>query len=158
MDMEDRVKALASEALSHFEVRERSSGEKFVGVKVGAPVWVSHLVRHAHDGMLPDDWRYEFIGNSLTAIAHGDLEGVSLVPSDYTYQLANWLASDGYRISYCDDALLDACTATTFSLLQAGQLLEIREVHSLTREFLEELALDDEHASTLSDFYGVAHD
>lgn len=150
--MEDQLRVLASEALSHFEVRERPSGDKFVGVKDGAPVWVSHLVRHAHDGMLPDDWRYEFIGNSLAAIAQGDLTGVSLAPSDYTYQLASWLSSDGYRISYCDDAICDGI-ATTFSLLQAGQLLEISEVHRLVRQFLEELALSDEHAAALSEFY-----
>lgn len=155
--MEDQLRVLASEALSHFEVRERSSGEKFVGVKGGAPVWVSRLVRHAHDGMLPDDWRYEFIGNSLAAIAQGDFDGVSLIPSNYTYQLANWLSSDGYRISYCDDAIYDGIT-TAFSMLQSGQLLEIKEVHSLVRQFLEELALDDEHAATLGDFYGAAHD
>lgn len=157
MDMEEQLQALAREALSHFEVRERSCGEEFVGVKADAPPWVSHLVRIAHDGMAPDDWRHKFIMSSLVAIAHGDFDGASLAPSWYTYQLADWLRSDTYRISYCDDAFGDGCI-TTFSLLQAGQRYELREVHGLVRQFLEELALDDEHAATLGDFYGVAHD
>lgn len=157
MDMEEQLQALAREALSHFEMRERSSGEKYISVKDDAPPWVSHLVRYAHDGMLPDDWRYEFVMDSLNALCDGDFDGVSLTPSDYTNQLTNWLASDGYRISYCDDAFGDGCI-TTSSLLQAGQMYELREVHGLVRQFLEELALDDEHAATLGDFYGAAHD
>lgn len=157
MDMEDMVKELAKEALSHFEMRERSSGEKYISVKADAPPWVSHLVRYAHDGMLPDDWRYEFVMDSLNALCDGDFDGVSLIPSDYTYQLANWLASDGYRISYCDDAIYDGIT-TAFSMLQSGQLLEIKEVHGLVRQFLEELAMDDEHASLLGAFYGATLD
>lgn len=145
------VKELAKEALSHFESRERD-GEEIYVVSEDAPYWVHQMAHHAHDGMMPDDWRYKFIASALSAICDGDFYGASLTPSDYTYQLANWLSSDGYRISYCDDAIYDGIT-TAFSMLQSGQLLEIREVHGLVRQFLEELALSDDHASLLGEFY-----
>lgn len=150
------VKGLAREALSHFETRERY-GEDILVLKDDAPSWVHRLVRHAHDGMLPDDWRYSFVLGALSAIEEGDFDGTYLEPSVYISSLTNWLASDSHRIAYCDEAY-EEHGGRLVDLLQAGQLRERQETFLLVKEFLEELSLDDEHASLLGAFYGATLD
>lgn len=152
MDMEEQLQALAREALSHFEMR----GSSYYVIGDDVPVWVRQLVLYAHDGMLPDDWRYRFIFQSLADIESGDLDGEGLAPSCYTCELTDWLAAGTPRLAYCDAARREyGLECNMFGLLQAGQMYELREVFSLVRQFLEEVAMDAEHASVLSDFYGA---
>lgn len=147
--MNDKIKEMAAEALSHFETRERC-GERIVVLKDDAPSWVHQLVRHAHDDMEPDDWRYLFILKSLSSLERGDFNGSELEPSFYHRSLTSWLTSDGRRVAYCDEAREefglggDAASeeygldCDTLELIQVGQLLELREVFSLVKEYLED--------------------
>lgn len=149
--MNDKIKELGAEALSHFEVRERY-GKRIVVLHGNAPFWVHQLVRHANDEWL-DDWRCSFVLKSLASIESGDIDGSELEPSIYTNQLTSWLASCAWRVAYCDAARKKyGLDCDTSGLLQAGQLCELREVHALVRQFLEDMVLGDEHALTFNDF------
>lgn len=138
--MNDKIKELAAEALSHFETRERY-GEEILVLKGDAPSWVHQLVRHAHDDMVSDDWRYLFILKSLSSLERGDFVGSELEPSFYTRSLNSWLTSDGRRVAYCDEAREEfGLDCDTLEPIQVGQLLELREVFSLVKEYLEDRA------------------
>jgi hypothetical protein len=60
----ERVARLAAEA-NRFLVRD------LLLPADGAPPWFTDVCRHAHGGMMPDDWRYEFIQDALSAIEDG---------------------------------------------------------------------------------------
>lgn len=145
--MKEKVKELASEALSHITVRSRESGEEYYTVRTNAPFWVLQLVRHAHDGaMSPDDWRYKFIVDSLVSIESGDIAGDKLEPAHYTCSLTNWLASNRYRITFCNAARDEyGLNCNMFGLLQAGQMYELREVFHLVKGYLEDRVLGSMH-------------
>src|SRR5690606_30767281 len=83
-----------------------------------APEWVKDLSRAAHDDgrILPDDWRFEFIGDALDLIGDmGDVEDVDDIRERfrewfgggayvYTAEQLAWIASSGERPGYCDEA------------------------------------------------------
>lgn len=151
----EKVKELAREALAHFEAR--GSGKSFYILGDNAPFWVRQLVLYAHDELFPDDWRYKFIVQSLSSLESGDYDGSELAPSHYTCELTDWLASPTSRLAYCDAAREEyGLQCNLFGLLQAGQMYELREVFSLVKSYLEERALDNEHAAVLGEFYGTS--
>jgi hypothetical protein len=133
------ARAIARNALSYFQTKTRQSGETFHCLKDGKPDWVQDLVRHAHDGMLPDDFRYGIIKDCLDAIADGiedDLE-----PEHKHYILCQWLGSHGKRHEYVNEAASDySGDIDIMELLQAGYALELMEVTALLIDKLEEIA------------------
>lgn len=84
------MQALAKNALTFFETKNRDSGKKFTCQKDDSPEWVSDLVRDAHQGDLPNDWRYETIVEILSAISEGGDDPPE--PEIYTRALLQWLA------------------------------------------------------------------
>jgi len=141
MNMTEKIRILAGEALAYFEHRERHDGTKYWAVEDGAPEWVRELAFAAHDDgeMLPEDFRYLFIVEALEAIAENPDEPESLLePVAYTSQLISWLeAYPSYRINLVDKAVSEFGWNGLFEALQAGYLLEKEEVLALVREFLE---------------------
>jgi hypothetical protein len=118
----------------------------------GAPDWFTDLCHHAHGGMMPDDWRYEFIQDALNAPADGadedrlDLD--ALYP--YTADRLGWLSSNLDRSGYCDEAAEDAGgpPGEVLAFVAWGTACELREVFDLVRSGLEEIAedeCDDDH-------------
>jgi hypothetical protein len=118
----------------------------------GTPDWFTDLCHHAHGGMMPDDWRYEFIQDALNAPADGadedrlDLD--ALYP--YTADRLDWLASHLDRPGYCDEAAEDAGSPSgdILALVAWGTDRELREVFGLVRSRLEVIAedeCDDDH-------------
>ncbi len=144
------IHELAQEAYASFERAERADGTPFTRTRDNAPEWVSDLVREAHGGMLPDDWRYETIREACGAIdeagADADTDDLQHEFADgvdvYTSDLLAWLGSHGGRQGYCDDAAreLGAEDDTIDQRIMLGQFAERYEVFDLVLEFLRERA------------------
>jgi hypothetical protein len=91
--------------------------------------------------MLPDDHRYRFIVESLSALAAGDDSGETVEPDVYTSELTGWLHSRTDRYAYCDQAVEEGYGfENTVTLLTNGQLMEKREVFELVKSALEDRA------------------
>lgn len=143
----DRIRQLASEAGEWLERRPKPGGrssETIVTIRDGAPDWVESLCHHAHGDMMPDDWRYEFIDDALSALADGaEEDGVDLdTLYPYTADRLAWLASQIDRYSYCDEAADDfgAPPKDIMTWVAWGMARELAEVYDLIRSRLAELA------------------
>jgi len=143
-EIREKIRVLAGEALSYFEHRKRHDETGYWAVEDGAPEWVKRLVwaAHAKGELLPDDFRYLFIVEALEAIAENPEEPGSLLEPDvYTSKLIEWLSAyPSYRMVLVDEAV-EAVSKFgwdgLFKALQAGQLLEKKEVLQSVRVFLE---------------------
>ena len=155
--------SLATEARSYLERRKGNREADGIGVilttKNGCPDWVSDLTREAHkDGstdilghpgqgsMIPDDWRYEFVGNALSILEdHDDLDEAIEAADEWFagayegyHHVTAWMHSrPGDRLAYVEEAaaergpltLGDACSL--YDLCKAGMFLEVQEVWGL---------------------------
>jgi hypothetical protein len=147
----ERVQELAAEADTYLR-RDRT--RDILLPADDAPPWFTDLCRHAHGGMIPDDWKFEFTQDALGAIADGadedrlDLD--SLYP--HTADRLDWLASHLDRPGYCDEAAEEAGgpPADILTFVAWGMDRELRVVFDLVRGRLEELAdeLGDEGVET----------
>lgn len=156
-----KIIKLAQEMWDQFEQASRDDGSKFWRLKEGAPEWMKDVCRAAHDGgkIMPDDFRYEFITDSLIKITENDedtddddLDSVDFEGDVYNSDLAKWLGAGGDRWWYCDQALKDPPSDFS-SLLQTAQVMEKEEVYGQVLEALREHAdtLDDDEDDTEED-------
>ena len=137
----ERVARLAAEA-NRLLVRDRA--RDILLPADDAPAWFTDLCHHAHGGMMPDDWRYEFTPDELHAIEDGadedriDLDG----PYPYTADRLGWLASHLDRPGSCDEAAAEAGgpPGEILALVARGMDRELSEVFVLVRSGLEEIA------------------
>jgi len=139
------IQKLAEEALKYF-VR-KSVPREYLTMGSDRPQWVFQMAMNAHNDMLPDDYKFEFIVEALTQISeHEDLDEIEMPEEIYTSNLTKWLASNLRRPSYCDDALSEygGDLDDTVKLLALGYQNEQREVLGLVRSFLEKQQLKDE--------------
>lgn len=95
----------------YFERKTRENGDAFYTLTDDRPDWLHEAVRDAHEGEMPDDWRYETCCN----IAHA-LDDEYLVTEDdvfewadgqvdvYTSDLLRWLSDNLNRASEVDEA------------------------------------------------------
>lgn len=147
--MNKTVNELAKEALDWFVTDTRDNGEKFVKTKDGRPDWLENLIFTAHDNMLPDDYRYKFIENSLQYIADqdedaDDLDCPEIEADSYTSELTKWLHSRNDRVYYLTEALEKYEIKNGFWALQESQLCEREEVYFSVLNSLRELCKDQE--------------
>jgi len=147
----------ATLALTFFEKSTRGDGTEYWNRKDGSPAWVQELAFAAHQdgtdgGMLPDDYRYEFLVDALNGFAENE-DADDYQPSEdvsvYTHDLTAWLASRNDRLGYCDEAASEygfpngsGTGSPTFNLLVMGQTAEREEVANNVRSFLESLDLE----------------
>src|SRR5690606_29296090 len=77
--MPKTIQELAREAFEYFVLKERTDGEAFWTVKDNSPPWVRDMCFKAHDNgeVLPDDWRYRFIVESLETLSECDDKPIS---------------------------------------------------------------------------------
>ena len=145
------IKSLAREASENFE-RKKRGGKEIVVLKVGRPEWVCDLVQKAHDGMFPDDYRYEDVWDILNILADlgSDVETfcdlcdlsyhvMECLPTKNMPELAEWLNSHTSRESYCDE-ILQNCGGgidTLWEVLSDARELELREVAETVIQFLQ---------------------
>jgi len=156
--MTTTVHSLASEAASCFEYASRDDDDRetYVRVKDGSPAWVTEMVREAHDGFLPDDWRYACISAAVDAIDEAgedaDLSDVAAEFADsqidvYTADRLAWLSSSLRRSSYVDEAASEGLVSAetdTVDRIGIGQYMEAHEVFAAVQRFLETRAEEAE--------------
>jgi hypothetical protein len=99
--------------------------------------------------MMPDDYRYKFIENSLQYIADQDEDADDLdcpeIEADiYTSDLTKWLHSRNDRVYYLTEALEEYEIKDGFQALQEAQLREREEVFYSVLNSLRELCKDQE--------------
>ena len=141
----DRLMRLAREANTYLK---RDTARDILLPADAVPQWFTDLCHRAHGGMMPDDWRYEFIQDALGAIEDGagedrlDLD--ALYP--YTADRLSWLASHLDRPGYCDEAAADAGgpPADILAFVAWGMDRELREVFDRVRSELEEMAREED--------------
>ena len=134
------IQEIAQQVLDQLERRTKLGEDTYITLKVGAPEWMTEFVHEAHGDFLPDDYRYEFIEESLQAIVdHGGIEDAreSIEPEIYTGKLTHWLSSNLARHEYTDRVLEYGPPSSTANLLMAAQLEEKHETFDLVVGALE---------------------
>jgi hypothetical protein len=131
------LSALAGTYFRSFEQDERPDGSRFWTCRdTCRDEALQQLCFNAHDGMLPDDYKYQFIVEALALLADHDADEASqLVEADsYTHQLTAWLHSSTSRVYYLTEALEVYAPKDGFQLLALAQYIERAEVldHVLT--------------------------
>lgn len=143
------LQELAEEAGKLFIKANRPDGSQFTKLDHSAPEWLSDLVREAHGEMLPDDYKYEFIEEALSAIEDNynkdqASDNVYEQLDTVTSRLTRWLASSIARVAYCDEVLENSSIETTNELLATAQRNERLEVFEIVYTELEK-QLEIEH-------------
>ena len=142
---------------SRLTTDKRANGETFYKFKDECKAHEEQcraLALAAHDDgrMLPDDHRYAFIAEALSALSEtDDPDDINLEPEIYTSELTGWLHSRNDRTCYCDDAVSEGLISADADMdqrLAIGQYMEKREVLGQVRAHLEsELeGMDDEES------------
>lgn len=143
-----QVQKLAQSALLQFTTSVRSStGYEFYKTRDNCPVWIKDFIYTAHEGMLPDDYKYQFIYDALYLISESedidDLEQVE--PDIYHGNLLNWLSSKNDRSSYCDRYYAEYSDDTVkpdlMTQIGFGQWLERTEVLESVLGSLQEILI-----------------
>lgn len=102
------ISELAAYAREFFEQKTRDDDQRFWTLKRRHPTWVEDLVHEAHGDMMPEDYKYAFVLDTLDALEEGrDPEEPELEPDIYTHDLNRWLASNLTRAGYVDEAVED---------------------------------------------------
>ena len=157
------IENLAGQLSKALEQKTRAAGHEpgldhYTAVRDGSPQWMTDACRAAHGdgGMLPDDWRYEFIDDAASALAEseGDLDAArdSLNESDaypYTAQQTGWLHSHNGRQGYVDEAARERGSPSdgVMAMIRAGMLAEqeetLQQLHAALEEIAEDMDGDD---------------
>jgi hypothetical protein len=144
----DAVKRLTKEAYGYLRHRTLDNGKTtLVFPTRKSPQWLTNLCRQAHGDMMPDNWRYKFIRDSLRVLEKQPEDGYPDINTIYPYapDRLNWLASRVDRCGYCDEAAVDYGhpPQDTVTLIGWGMQRELDEVFHLVREFLFSKAAHD---------------
>ena len=137
----ESIQDLARYFESKFVQKERDDGEKFWDAE-DRPEELKELIYDAHDDMLPDDWRYQFIWESLVALSEYEdpdeaIEGIE--PDMYTSQLTEWLNSRNDRVYYLTEAQRNYGSDDGFQTLSQAQYEEKSEVFWSVKNSLEKI-------------------
>ncbi|MDD2627802.1 MAG: hypothetical protein PHD20_02830 [Clostridia bacterium] len=148
--MERTIQELASEALTYFTTGTRDNGNKYIKTTDNRPEWVHDMVFTAHDNgnILPDDWKYKFIEESLYYISeHEEVDFPEEMEADiYTSDLTEWLHSRNDRIYYMSEVLEEYDHIKDgFQLLQISQTKEKEEVYFSVLNSLQEIIDNQEN-------------
>lgn len=131
----NKIQITAKKALKYFKTKKRKNGSMFWCLKNNTPENIQNLCYKAHNGTLPDDYKFSFIVNALTIISESEnLDDAQerLEPSIYTKELTEWLNSDIRRVYYIDEFHnAFGMSKDTIASLAGGQYLEMREVFDL---------------------------
>jgi hypothetical protein len=151
------IQTLAAELYKALNIAKRDDGSEFYKLDDDSPDWMTDAVRSAHDGMMPDDWKYQHIG--LVAGKIADLVGVDSADDVresahevcdglvdvYNAELLKWVASSLTRAEYVDDAIGEFGFPTDdglYKALQYGQFRELESIYYSLVESFESLAAE----------------
>lgn len=164
----NNVRKLAQEYLEYFQVLDKQEVSfTTYATKDNAPQELKDLVLKAHGKMMPDNYIYTYIVESLQAIAENDTENLekldSLMEADvYNNDRLNWLSSHLDRPCYVDEYVEEFCLeikADNFNIMELigfGQAREKQEVFYSVLSSLEKIVSasiddDDEEEDGLKD-------
>ena len=107
---------------------------------------VIDLIYATHDNILPDDFKYEKIVETLDLIIDNDLNEENfqdavyelMESSIYTSDLTSWLNSNNTRVYFLTEALQNYGCTDGFELLSLAQKMEIEEIAGLVFNYLAE--------------------
>jgi hypothetical protein len=138
------VTEIAEKARSFFTLQTRKDGSKFWSAP-DKPEWVQSMCRDAHNGMFPDDYKYEYIVDALDYLSDPSNDPDEYNPDAdvYTKDLTDWLGSHADRPGYVDQAREDGLIVAdtdTVTQLAIGQIEERREVFGEVLAYLQEMA------------------
>jgi hypothetical protein len=121
-----------------FEARTRADGlSTFWTTRDDAPDWVTDIVRDAHAGAMPCDWRYDKIADlahELGQVADPDamdaMEWADRAADVYTSDLLKWLADVTYALEAVDEAATEwgMDTRGVLEMIMAGQCYMLNEM------------------------------
>ena len=141
------IQKKAQEFLNWFEPKTRDSGETFLTMKDGHPEIVQDMVRKTHCGMLPDDYKYDYVVDALEAIlAYDNPDDITneMEADPYNSDLLKWLGSNLSRAEYVERGVeefgINPNPFDLFRVIGVGQYLEKVEVFNIVRNFLEGLS------------------
>lgn len=143
----NEIQEFAGKMLTTFKLKD-SSDESIWIISEGSPEVYSDIVRECHDGMLPDNFKYEFVRECLLAIIDNDSqeEAYDSIDSDFrTYQLNKWLTSNNERHWYINQSVIEFGLVMKESefdimqLIQRGQLKEKLEVMDILVNKIQEV-------------------
>lgn len=83
-----------------FERKARDNGEVYYTLTDDAPEWLRDAVYEAHDGEMPNDWRFETCYAILACFEDGSTDPGDVADSltdVYNHDLARWLSDDVTR-------------------------------------------------------------
>jgi len=101
----------------YFTTDRRDDGTTFTLLTDDAPIWLADAIYEAHDGELPNDWRYAIAARIVDLLDEAQADGIdwgddliTQVADDLvewrTSRLFQWVADDPLRLGYVDDAPL----------------------------------------------------
>lgn len=137
------IQQLAKQYADWFETAIRNNGTDYIRLRT-EDAQIKNLIYEAHDDMLPDDYKYQFIHEALEAIAeHDDIEDINLEPDIYNCDLLKWVSSHLSRASYCNDAIENMLgfqdEMDFMAIVSMAQSLEKDKVLQSVRTSLEEI-------------------
>jgi hypothetical protein len=104
-----------------FEKSHRPGGELYTRLREDAPDWLRDAVYEAHDGEIPNDWRYDIcsaLWDEITDEGNGGMEAwehSSGLADVYTGRLLDWLTPG--RLHYIDTVLEEWNEIKSFSTI-----------------------------------------
>lgn len=129
----------------YFTRATRDDGTGYTRLVDDQPDWLYDAVRDAHDGELPNDWRFETCAAIAALIDDGDGDPHSIADGlvdVYTSDLLAWLTPE--RMAYVDEALeeclVDATTGVE-SIIRTGQYVCITHMASILVDAVSEATL-----------------
>ena len=141
------IQELAAHALEYFEQKTRGEGEeatRFWTMTNQHPIWVKEMIHKAHEDMMPDDYKYEYVVDTLDALNEDrdPEEGAYEIEADvYNYDLITWLRSNLQRVGFVDEAVEQMGHSRDMGVmgdLMMGQVEEKRQVWQSVVESLRE--------------------
>ncbi len=130
---------LAAHALRFLESKVRPArGDeretRFYTLTERYPTWVQEMVRTAHEDMMPNDYKYQYVVDTLDALSEGrdPEDGLSEIEADvYNYDLLTWVQSHGERVGFVDEVVSELGHHPEMGLIgdiMMGQVQEKQQV------------------------------
>lgn len=150
---EDKIKKLATWYRERMTQAKRNDDREFWKFKDLPKHEQDHCRKlafavHSGGDRLPDDHRYAFLYEALSAIEDADdLDDVTIEADTYTRELTEWLGSGNDRSGYCDEAQREGMISEDASMvdrMSMGQYMEKREVLGEVLAHLNHEAEEDE--------------
>jgi len=135
------IQELAEKYADMFITAKRDNGETYLSLNEENED-LTQLIRDAHGDMMPDDYKYEYIHNSLEAIAecelHDNIHEISMESDCYNSDLLKWLSSSLSRADYIDEVVNNFGYESFYNTLMLAQQ---REREDVLRSVIESLII-----------------